>query len=43
MSLFEMDVLELGDRAATWLYVAADNPEFMLAHLKVKSRKRVTW
>ena len=38
MTITEMDILELGSRAAAWLAVAADQPGFMLAGLILRAR-----
>jgi hypothetical protein len=38
MTIAEMDILELGSRAAAWLAVAADWPDFMLAGHILRAR-----
>jgi hypothetical protein len=39
MTTADMDVLELGTRAAAWLAAGADRPEFMLAGLILRARQ----
>lgn len=36
---FEADLLELGSRVACWLAAAANDPEFMLAGLRLRESR----